>query len=660
MFSHVAAARAFVAPYAQRESEPESWLDRTGRMLWRPISHWNRDRGTGFERFVNLVDEQGQQIEHYDLLQAIEAAQSLRFRLNEKHLNDMSMLSESFALIRKISELKLGMRHHDVQLIGGLALLQSMIAEMQTGEGKTLTAVLAAGTVALSGVPVHVITVNDYLALRDAENMTPVYNALGLTVGVIQEGMEPSERQQIYASDIVYCSNKELAFDYLKDRIELGDKPSRIRHQLAKVGAQPGGLLLRGLYFAIVDEADSVMIDEARTPLVISAAVSDQDEKQVYLKALQLARQLEVNTDYEIFSRERYVQINTSGKNKLAELTRGPTGIWNGASRREMLVGQALSALHLFLRDRHYIVSDGKVEIVDEHTGRVMADRSWEAGLHQMIEAKENCELTSHRDTLARTSYQRFFKLYIHLSGMTGTAREVQGELWREYGLTVKPIPTFKPVRRKRYKSRILTSRAVKWDYVVSRILEIHQTDRPILVGTASVEASEQLSELLLQRAIPHQVLNARQDEHESELVTRAGQAGSIVIATSMAGRGTDIKLGDNVAENGGLHVIVTEMHESKRIDRQLIGRCARQGDPGSFEYILSLEDEIFELHGGWLKSLASSMAFIPGPVTHILLARLLRVSQYRAENFYARQRSRLIDMDEKRSKMLAFSGQQE
>ncbi len=646
-----------------REYAAENWLDRIGRIIYRPIYQWLYIGNVRHKYFLWLVERHGKKYNQLILDDVLVEVGELRTRLHRKQLTDIGLVSEVFALISRISQIKLDMRHHNVQIIGGFALLQGVIAEMQTGEGKTLTATLAAGAVALSGLPVHIITVNDYLAERDSINMMPIYTSLGLTVGVIREGMGIAERQQVYACDIVYCSNKELAFDFLKDRITLGDRQSRTRQQIIRFGERKASsvdLILRGMYFAIVDEADSVLIDEARTPLIIAASSSDKEEVEVFLKALNLAKQLTVGVDYDIFFRERYIQLTIPGKAKLTQLVGKLNGVWKGERRREMLVNQALSAVHLYQKDRHYLERNGRIEIIDEHTGRVMTDRSWEAGLHQMIEAKEGCDLTDHRETLARTSYQNYFRRYIHLSGMTGTAKEVKGELWSVYGLIVKSIPTFKPVRRRSLPTCICPSISKKVQQVLKRIKVVNAQQRPILVGTNSVAASEQLSNLLKQQKILHKVLNARQDRDESELIKLAGESDSIMVATSMAGRGTDIKLDYNARKNGGLHVILTELHESKRIDRQLIGRCARQGDPGSFEYILSLDDGVFAEHGKAFKPIAQWLTIWPFPLRQIWLARLMGLSQFLAERFYSRQRAKLINMDEQVSTSLAFTGHQE
>jgi preprotein translocase subunit SecA len=539
-----------------------------------------------------------------------------------------------------------------------------MVAEMETGEGKTLTATLPACTLALGGVPVHIITVNDYLARRDADWMEPIYKALGLTVGTIIHGMDPNARRDAYGCDVTYCTNKEVAFDYLRDRIVLWDRPSQIRLQLERLygeNSRANRLTMRGLRFAIVDEADSVLVDEARTPLIISSEIGGFYDSGVYQQALAMAKGLRQGKDFSISS-ERTVELNNCGKKRITD------DVWpdqdqplNYAQRQE-LVRQALVAMHLFDRDKHYLVKDGKIQIIDEYTGRLMADRSWEHGLHQLIEVKEGCDITQRKETLARISYQRFFRRYLRLAGMTGTAREVAGELWSIYRLRVVTIPTNRPMRRRFLPERVYGSVDRKWKTIVKTIAETNEKGRPVLVGTRSVEASEHLDRLLEDAGLSHSVLNARQDKEEAEIIARAGEHGRITVATNMAGRGTDIKLAPGVAEEGGLHVIATERHDTRRIDRQLFGRCGRQGDPGSAEAIISLEDELIDVYGGkLLRWLAAALLRFPGGSVGRMLGKFLFYhAQRKAERLHARMRHDLLKMDEQISDSLAFSGRSE
>jgi preprotein translocase subunit SecA len=484
-------------------------------------------------------------------------ADELRYRLRcDGWHNDT--VARTFALVRTVATQTLGMQHFDVQVMGGWVLLHGMVAEMHTGEGKTLTATLPACTMALAGVPVHIVTVNDYLAQRDAAWMGPLYRALGLTVGMVVHGMPLEARQAAYACDVTYCTSKEIAFDYLKDRLVLGRHQSRLQLQLERLTGAPARLrrlMLRGLHYAIVDEADSVLIDEARMPLIIAGGDSNVPEQRAYHNALELAAQLTAGRDFVCEDRERTVRLTDDGRERLAVLTQGYGDLWAGRRRREAFISRALTALHLMHRDTHYLVKEGRVQIIDEFTGRIMSDRAWEYGLHQLVETKEGCTLTRIHAPLARISYQRFFRRYLRLAGMTGTAHEVRGELWSVYHLPVVTLPTNRLPQRRHLGTRVYTTTAAKWTAVVGHIRRVHERGRPILVGTRSVAASEQLSHLLTAAGLSHQVLNARQDRAEAEIIAHAGEPGCIVVATNMAGRGTDIRLAPGVAERGGLHV---------------------------------------------------------------------------------------------------------
>jgi preprotein translocase subunit SecA len=585
-------------------------------------------------------------------------AEDLRQQLRQQGFR-LPLVARTFALVRATAQATLGMQHFEVQLMGGWTLLHGMVAEMAAGEGKTLTATLPACTAALAGLPVHIVTVNDYLAQRDADLMRPVYQALGLTVGVIVHGLEPAARRAAYACDVTYCTNKELAFDYLKDRIVLRRNSSHLQLQLERLGQGPvrlDQLLLRGLYYAIVDEADSVLIDEARTPLIISGGDNNPPAQHVYQSALALASQLTLAHDFVIEGREHAIRLTPAGQERLAVLAPAHGGVWTGRRRREELVRQALTAQHLMQRDKHYLVQDGKVHIVDEFTGRLMPDRSWEYGLHQLVESKEACPLTGLHESLARMSYQRFFRRYLRLAGMTGTAWEVRRELWSVYRLAVVRLPTNRPLQRQHLGHRVYRTAPAKWEAIVTRVTHMHQNGRPVLVGTRSVAASEHLSRLLTAAGLPHQVLNARQDSAEAAIIAQAGEAGRITVATNMAGRGTDIRLAPGVADHGGLHVLATEGHEARRIDRQLFGRCGRQGDPGSYEMLVSLEDEIITRYTTrlwrWYGALTVRL-----PLTSWLSIVVCWQAQRSAERFHARLRRELLRLDEHLETALAFSG---
>jgi preprotein translocase subunit SecA len=469
--------------------------------------------------------------------------------------------------------------------------------------------------------------------------------------------MTPQQRREIYGRDIVYVSNKEIVFDYLKDRIALKEvsRPHLLlrRLYLRRSSADP---ILRGLQYAIVDEADSVLIDEARTPLIISETESDADAGTLYDTALEVARQLRPAEHFTL-SRARELWMTPEGRGTIQKLTCGKVDLWRSTLWREELVHKALSALHCFHRDEHYIVVDNKVQIVDEFTGRVMPDRSWEQGLHQMIEAKEGCELTGKRRTLSQMTYQRFFRRYLKLSGMTGTAAEIRPELRRVYRLEVMRIPTHRPTRRERLPDRCWARSESRWVSVAERSREVAESGRAVLVGTRSVEASERLAAALTSRGISHTVLNARQDKQEAQIVAQAGQPGRITIATNMAGRGTDVKLDEIVRQRGGLHVILTEFHESARVDRQLFGRCARQGDPGTVEAAVSLEDELFTVHSPLLVRLAARFAdndgLIPGWLTRILRGH----AQRRAATHNLQIRMATLAQERRLRRLFGFSG---
>ena len=573
----------------------------------------------------------------------------------------IELVARAFAIVGVAAERVLGKRFFDVQLLGGWVLLQGMVAEMETGEGKTLTATLATCTAALAGIPVHVITVNDYLVTRDAAITRPLYEALGLTVGVATENQLPPQRQAAYACNITYGANKTIVFDYLRDRITLASQNNPLRLQLEKLGGQSsrvGRLLLRGLNFAIVDEADSVLVDEARTPLIISAPSESGDQERVAHQGIEIARQLVPGDDFTHVVSERKITLTEPGRKTLERLCAPFGGVWLGLLRREELATQALSALYLFFPDEHYLVRDGKIEIIDEYTGRTMADRSWERGLHQLIESKEGCEITAPKEPLARISYQRFFRRYLLLAGMTGTAREVAGELGAVYGLAVVKIPTNRASQRRVLAQRVFAGGDEKWQEIVRRVKEVHASGQPVLLGTRSVAASEHASRLLTQAGLRHNVLNAKQDREEADVVARAGERGCITIATNMAGRGTDIQLADDVAALGGLHVILSERYDSRRIDRQLAGRCARQGNPGNVESILSLEDALMSVVGPPSRALLSSLlSGLGSGVGGKLGAVSIRLAQKYAEGVHSRARRELLKADQQIGKTLTFSG---
>ncbi len=646
--------------YPERFDEPGGALDRAWASGLNSLTRRGRPGGARLNRFVSLVKEEGGRLDAAGAASFDEQVKALRYQLKREGQTE-PLTARAFALVREAAGRTLGMRHFDVQLFGGWVMANGMLAEMETGQGKTLTATLPAGTAALAGVPAHVITANDYLVSRDAELMRPVYEALGLSVGKIVEGMPPEARRAAYRCDITYCTGKELVFDYLKDRMVLDNRRSQLSLSLQKLQDRGGlleRLLLRGLCFAVVDEADSILIDEARTPMILSRPSQRPPQEEVINQALATADTLEPNRDFSVRAKEREVVLTERGKARLAKIGEQLGGLWAGARRREELVHQAISARFLFERDRHYLVRDGKVQIIDENTGRLMPDRSWERGLHQMVEAKEGCELTPPNETLARMSYQRFFRRYLKLSGMTGTATEVNRELWSVYKLNVVKVPTNRPVQREMRGDRVFTNGPAKWAAVTETIRTLHAQRRPVLVGTCSVAASEHLSGLLDAAGLPHRVLNARQDEHEAEIIAHAGEPAQITVATNMAGRGTDIGLAAGVVELGGLHVIATERNEAGRIDRQLYGRCGRQGDPGSCESLLALDDPLMAAyHNALVIRVVAMLVPRDRPLAAWLGRRLATAAQRSTERHHARLRQDLLRMDEHLGDLLAFTG---
>jgi preprotein translocase subunit SecA len=652
-----------LGPYPQRDDLRDGWLDRAAASLGGFIRQRVYGRSPGRGEFLSRVNEEGQRLAALTDKEIRECVPDLRRRLYSEGL-DEPLVARSFAIIREISGRRLGMRPFDVQLLGGRVMLEGKIAEMETGEGKTLTATLPACTAALAGIPVHIVTVNDFLVMRDAAWMTPIYKFFGLSVGTITEGMTPEARRAAYACDITYGTNKQMVFDYLKDRLMLGRDTGHMQLQLEALHAEhshASRLLLRGLCFVIVDEADSVLVDEARTPLIISNVGDSSQEEQVYAEAVTMARQMDTGSDFSIRPREHDVELTESGRRRATELAEPYGGLWMGPRRREELIRRALAALYLYQRDKQYLVRGGKIQIVDEYTGRVMADRSWERGLHQMIEAKEGCAITGQQETLARISYQRFFRRYLRVAGMTGTVREVAGELWSVYRLPVVTIPTNRPIQRRNLPDEVYLTAEEKWATVVDRLRRLQNEGRAVLVGTRSVAASEHLSALLSLAGLMHQVLNARQDQEEAEVIARAGERGRITVATNMAGRGTDIRLAPGVAELGGLHVLATERHDSRRIDRQLFGRCGRQGDPGSFQVVMSLDDEIFhDVFKPHAERLRRVFPRVGEPLPGWLGKLLVNLAQGIAERHHGRVRRELLSVDDQLSDLLAFTGRSE
>ena len=535
------------------------------------------------------------------------------------------ILPEAFAVVREASKRVAGMRHYDVQMIGGVVLHRGKIAEMRTGEGKTLVATLPVYLNALTGKGVHVVTVNDYLARRDSEDMGRIYKFLGLSVGLIVHDMDFPARKAAYAADVTYGTNNEFGFDYLRDNMVTDES----------------NMVQRELNYCIVDEVDSILIDEARTPLIISGPGEKSTDLYKVLAAV-VAKMVE-GEDYTVDEKQKQVAPTEKGIAK-AEKMLGIENLYDnehGVDYSHQIMC-ALKAKALMHRDRDYVVKDGQVIIVDEFTGRLMFGRRFSEGLHQAIEAKEGVKVERESQTLATITFQNYFRMYNKLSGMTGTAKTEEQEFMKIYNLPVVVVPTNKPLIRIDYPDVIYRTRLAKYKAAANEIEECHKSGRPVLVGTTSIAQSEELSAMLKRRGIPHNVLNAKFHEKEAEIISQAGQYGAVTIATNMAGRGTDITLGEGVPELGGLHIIGTERHESRRIDNQLRGRCARQGDPGSSKFFLSLEDDLMRLFGS--DNIAGIMDKLgmddDEPIEHSLVTKSIENAQKKVEarNFSIRK----------------------
>lgn len=589
------------------------------------------------------------------------------------------LLPEAYALVREAGRRTLNMRHFDVQILGGIAMFHHSIVEMQTGEGKTLTATLPMYLYGLLGKGCHLATVNDYLARRDADWMTPIYKALGLTVGVVETPMQRPERAKAYASDVTYGTAKEFGFDFLRDRLLL----RRIREGQSDL---LGGMLeqrrsdsdekpvQRDPYFALVDEADSILIDEARTPLIIAAIPSEEERRAVtcFEWSARTCSQFVDDEDYEFDHEKKKVELNREGRQKARTLPKPDTMDTVGMVNIYQYLERAILVDREYHLDRQYVLRDGEIIIVDEFTGRLSEGRKWRDGIHQAVEAKEKvrqdlegvregegeCKVGMASGQAARITIQDFFLRYENLSGMTGTAMVSAAELHKIYRCRVLPIPTNRPAIRQKLPTAVFGTAEAKWAAVVDEICRLHAEGRPLLIGTRSIDKSEHLSRLLTERSVEHQVLNANHIAAEAEIIAQAGHRGRVTVSTNMAGRGTDIKLAPDVTELGGLHVICTEMHDSGRIDRQLIGRCGRQGDPGTHRQFLALDDELLAAglgpkKGDRLKSLGEQAAR-----TLDSYAGLFRRAQRKVERRHFRDRRLLMYHEKERKKMHRQLGQ--
>jgi preprotein translocase subunit SecA len=563
------------------------------------------------------------------------------------------LLEEAFALGIEASRRTLGMEHYPVQIVGGMALFEGGIAEMQTGEGKTLTATLPALLRALPGKGSHIVTVNDYLAERDAAEMTPLYGALGLTVGSILTPLETDERRVEYAKDITYGTAKEFGFDLLRDRLRQGvASGGKKRRTMFSAASGQEAPVQRGHYSVLIDEADSILIDEARTPLIIGLTMpNDAGTVSLFRWCHRAVSHLEANIDFVYEPERRSAYLTDPGCRKVLLLGKPALIDSIDTERIYKQVEQALTAKHAFMRDRDYVIDDDEIKIVDEGTGRIMDGRKWQDGLHQSIEAKELVSITAASGEAARITVQNFFKLYSYICGMTGTAVQCAREIRKVYGLKVTAIPTNMPSQRHGDTPRVFATVEAKRRAIIDEIQRLVETNRAVLVGTPSVDASEALGAMLSDRQIKFEILNAKYFEQEADIVSKAGVPGKVTVATNMAGRGTDIKLEDGLRESGGLQVIATEMHSSKRIDRQLIGRAARQGDPGGYQFFLSLEDELLRCHTPEKLRRVLKKAF---PNKHGELSRtwlgFFKKTQKYLEKMHYKQRKDLLKQDKHRT----------
>ncbi|MFL2866351.1 MAG: preprotein translocase subunit SecA [Pirellulaceae bacterium] len=620
------------------------------------LEHW--------KGLLPLVEKHEEQYQGLNQRELKKASLALRFRARSGE-SLSKILPEAYALCRVVSAQVLGMRHYDVQILGGIALFKGAIAEMETGEGKTLTATLPVYLRSLMGRGVHVATVNDYLAERDAALLKPVYKALGLTVGTVLTEDSRDQRREAYHADITYGTAKEFGFDFMRDRLLL----RRMGHEADSFlgagssqrwdesGDRP---VQREAYFALLDEADSILIDDARTPLIIGSLEDEAREQivQTYQWAAEMAPQFNEEDHYDYDHEKRKVELNFRGRQFVRSVLKPDLVMEVGLVDLYEYIERAVKVGREFFLDEQFVIREGEIVIVDESTGRIAEGRKWRDGIHQAVEAKEGVEVSVPTGQAARITVQDFFLRYRHLAGMTGTARTSAKEFRKVYKLSVVKVPTNRPNQRAGWNDKVFGTEDAKWDAIVGEVIEIHGQGRPILIGTRSIDKSNILSAKLHDAGIAHHVLNANEVEREAEIVELAGLAGRVTVATNMAGRGTDIKLGSGVPEKGGLHVICTELHDSARIDRQLIGRCARQGDPGSYRQFISLGDKMLEeAHGDQKAEKYKALgAGVDGEVNQYV--GLIRRAQHKVEKKHFRDRSVMLHYEKERRRMQREIGQ--
>ncbi len=591
------------------------------------------------------IESSRQQLETTDDAELKNRLQAISRTLAKGQL-ETEDLTQALTLIAEAAYRTLGMRPYVPQIMGALGLCQGRLIEMGTGEGKSLTACLAAVVYAWSGRPFHLLTVNDYLSTRDAEAFEEFYQFCGVQVAAVTETMDDVERRQKYKAGVVYTTGKQLLADFLRDRLKLGTihHPSRrlLRKSLVKADKPGQELVLRGIDSVIVDEADSILIDEAVSPLIISSPGQNDQLLQAVSTADQLAPLFEQDRDYKVDQQLRDLHFTHQGQQQLTQLALQLPGIWQAERRREELLKQALMARCFYIKGQHYIVDEQKVVIVDEYSGRLMANRSWGQGLHQAIEAKEKIPLTPPSETIARLSFQRFFRLFRRMAGMSGTAVEAAGECAKIYRLSALIIPPHKPSQLRHWPNQLCQNKDHKWQTILDSVVQLHEQQRPVLIGTRSVKDSEVLAALFRQRGLPYKLLNALNHEQEADIIATAGHLASITIATNMAGRGTDIELSEAASELGGLHVIISEKHESRRIDRQLAGRAARQGQAGSVQSYMCPDDELLRQYSRKTDRLTS-------------LSWRINSAQKRAEDSASKQRKNTLQADQWMDESLLF-----
>ena len=626
----------------------------------------SRSRLNHYWRSVRKVEAWDQQLQPVSDAELLKRSLALRYEAQSGTPADKISV-EAFALVRESARRTIGMQHYPVQLLGGFAMYDRSIAVMQTGEGKTLTATLPLYLAALSGQGAHLTTANDYLAVRDAELMRPVFEGLGMTVGVIESSTHKNERPEQYNSDVTYSTAKEIGFDFLRDR--LADRQAKFENQnlmqdlVGSNGTPQVNTVQRGLNFILVDEADSILIDEARTPLIVSSPPDEvaQAKIELYRWCSQVAKEFKLDHHFVHAEKSKQVELNSDGRQQVRTLPKPEL-----LDRTPLLdiyeqIEQAIFVEENYIVGRQYVVRDEEVVIVDEFTGRLAEGRKWRAGLHQAIEAKEGLEVSVETGESARITIQDLFLKYEQLAGMTGTAANSAKELKQIYSMRVVEVPTNRPPKRKQWPDRVFATEQDKWLAIVEEVIQVRGEGRPVLIGTRSIDKSELLSSMLEERGVDHDVLNARNLAKEAEIVAEAGQLGRVVVATNMAGRGTDIKVSEDALERGGLHVICTEVHDSARIDRQLIGRCGRQGDAGSYRQFVSLADEILESGIGEAKTERIRQQSAHAAVSSRGLERyavLFRTAQRNIEKRHYQGRKMLLHREKLRHEMQLEMGQ--